>query len=28
VLEVPAGTAQRLKLKGGDRLQHASVGGD
>jgi len=28
VLEVPAGTAQRLQLKRGDRLQHASVGGD
>ena len=26
VLEVPAGTAQRLKLKRGDLLEHASVG--
>jgi len=26
VLEVPAGTARRLKLKRGDRLEHASVG--
>jgi len=25
VLEVPAGTARRLKLKRGDRLEHASV---
>lgn len=27
VLEVPAGTARRLKLKPGDRLEHASVSG-
>ncbi len=26
VLEVPAGTSQRLKLKRGDRLEHPSVG--
>jgi len=28
VLEVPAGTAQRLKLKRGDRLEHTSVSAD
>jgi len=27
VLEVPAGTAKRLKLKRGDRLEHPSVSG-
>jgi len=27
VLEVPAGTAKRLKLKRGDRLEHSSVSG-
>jgi len=28
VLEVPAGTARRLKLKPGDRLEHRAVGAD
>lgn len=28
VLEVPGGTARRLKLKRGDRLEHASVSAD